>query len=149
MTLIVYNKNKISEMKTMEGCEINPRSRIVEFKCGESKYEVATVHLASGDDPKNFVERLQETEDLFKNYTVKDCSFIAGDFNEKLNKESKLLNKFKELGFVINEDMYKKLEEFTCDKMRSALQYQVNKMKKADKSTKDAILGKTPINLDS
>jgi len=41
------------------------------------------------------------------------------------------------------------LEEFTCDKMRSALQYQVNKMKKADKSTKDAILGKSPINLET
>jgi len=33
--------------------------------------------------------------------------------------------------------------------MRSALQYQVNKMKKADKSTKDAILGKNIINLNS
>lgn len=66
---------------------------------------MATVHLASGDDPKNFEERMRETTDLFKDYKVNDSSFICGDFNEKLNNQSKLLNKYKELGFTINEEM--------------------------------------------
>lgn len=83
---------------------------------------MASIHLASGDDPKNHDERMEEINNLFKTYKVNESSYICGDFNEKLNKESKLLNKLKSLGFKINEEMYKRLEEFTCDKMRSALQ---------------------------
>jgi len=48
---------------------------------------------------------MKETEGLFANYKVNDCSFICGDFNEKLNKESKLLNLLKTLGFSVNEEM--------------------------------------------
>lgn len=48
---------------------------------------------------------MDETQGLFKDYTVKDCSFICGDFNEKLNKDSKLLKLLIDKGFTINEEM--------------------------------------------
>lgn len=102
---------------------------------------MATVHHTAGDKPINHTERMKETDELFKDYEVKQGCFITGDFNEHLNKESPLLKKYIEIGFSVNESMIKILEDNTCDKMRSSLQYQVNKMKKADKSTKDAILG--------
>lgn len=46
--------------------------------------------------------------------------------------------------------MQKKLDdEKTCDKMRSGLQYQINKMRLEDKSTKDAIIGKIELDLNN
>lgn len=119
----------------------------MKFNCNGKDYEVGCIHLTSGDKKPNFIERMKETKQLFTEYTVKDCSFIAGDFNEPLTKDSELLRAFIEAKFKVNEEMWKKLEENTCDKMRSALQYQVNKMKKADRSTKDAILGSEKANI--
>jgi hypothetical protein len=56
----------------------------------------------------------------------------------------------KEVGFVIEDDLQDKLDkEATCDKMRSSLQFQINKMRKVDKSTKDAIIGKKPVDLST
>lgn len=54
---------------------------------------MATVHLTAGDKPNNHTERMEETDKLFKDYEVKQGCFIAGDFNEHLNKESPLLQK--------------------------------------------------------
>ena len=45
--------------------------------------------------------------------------------------------------------MLSKLSEFpTVSKMRSALQYQFNKIRKNDNSTKDAIFGKDKLDLN-
>jgi len=65
----------------------------VEFYYNGNKFEVATVHLTAGDKPNNHTERMEETDKLFKDYEVKQGCFIAGDFNEHLNKESPLLQK--------------------------------------------------------
>lgn len=52
-----------------------------------------------------------------------DKTYICGDFNEEMHKDS-AINKFlTEKKFKISDDLQKKLnEEKTCDKMRSGLQ---------------------------
>jgi len=54
---------------------------------------------------------------------VSEKTYICGDFNEEMHKDS-AINKFlKEKGFKISEELQKKLnDEKTCDKMRSGLQ---------------------------
>lgn len=47
----------------------------------------------------------------------------------------------------MSEAMFDRLQEHTCDKMRSCLQFQINKMKKPDQSTKDAIFGNVQVDL--
>lgn len=43
--------------------------------------------------------------------------------------------------FYIGETEKNRLNTITCDKMRSCAQFQVNKMRFPDQSTKDVILG--------
>ena len=54
-------------MTTIKDTEINLRSRFVKFKCGENEFEVGTVHLAAGDNEKDFTERINELTKLFEN----------------------------------------------------------------------------------
>lgn len=67
-----------------------------------------------------------------------------------MTKDSQIIKFLKEKGFTISDDLQLKLDsEFTCDKMRSGLQYQINKMRKKDVSTKDAIIGKNELDLST
>jgi len=43
--------------------------------------------------------------------------------------------------FIINDGELDCYREFTCEKMRSAAQFQINKIGKLDQSTKDIIVG--------
>lgn len=54
----------------------------------------------------------------------------------------------KEFDFQVDNDMLEKLKEVpTVSKMRSALQYQHNKIRIFDKGTKDAVFGKPQVKL--
>lgn len=124
------------------------RNRFVQFQCGGKQFEVGTVHLAAGDDSKDFNLRIEELNSLFKDYTVQDNTYICGDFNETLNKESGVVKLLREKGLTIDEEMLNKFQEVaTCEKMKSCLQFQINEMRKVEKSTKDAIIGKNPVEL--
>jgi len=92
---------------------------------------------------------LSELNTLFDGYTVGENSYICGDLNENLNKTSKVIQLLTSKGFTISEPMFKRLEDYTCDKMRSAMQFQINKMRMKDQSTKDIIFGKKEIELEN
>jgi len=67
---------------------------------------------------------------------------MTGDFNEDLDKNKGVLKVLCDKGFLIDN---KRLEVFTCDKMRSSIQFQINKMRFPDQSTKDIIISTKPI----
>jgi len=116
----------------------------VKFNAVGLDYELAVCHLSSGDSE---AERLNELTILFDGYTVGENSYICGDLNEHLNESSKVIKLLTSKGFTVSDSMFKRLEDFTCDKMRSAMQFQINKMRVKDQSTKDIILGQKEIDL--
>lgn len=62
MTVCIYDKNKIKDISTIVGTEINTRSRFVKFNIEGTEFEVGTLHLASGEAHQ---ERKDELDKLF------------------------------------------------------------------------------------
>lgn len=61
--------------------------------------------------------------------------------NEHIQDNTELVNLLRKFNFKITDEELNCFKTYTCVKMRSAAQYQINKIGKMDKSTKDVIVG--------
>jgi len=119
---------------------VDDRVKLVRIESGSSVLHLAQCHLTAGPEYGN--KRIEEINKLssFLNKTM-DNVYICGDFNEDLIPEKGILKLLIDKSFTVQEEERKRLMICTCDKMRSAVQYQINKMRYPDKSTKDAFFG--------
>lgn len=125
------------------------RRRVFKFSGGNIKFTIAGVHLKSGDHKNDQAARLRDLNEVMQFIGNGDSRFVVcGNFNEHLYQDSNIVKKLQEKGLKIGEKMQHMLNTvFTVYKQRSAMQYQVAKMSKEDKSTKDAVFGCTDLDL--
>jgi len=145
---MVYDHSKVQDVATVDALQ-DPRRRVFEFSRDNVKITVAGVHLKSGDHKNDSAARLRDLGEVLKYNAQGDRRFyICGNFNEHLQAESLIIKCLKDNGLQIGESLQEMLDSVsTVAKQRSALQYQVAKMNKEDKSTKDAVFGSVALDL--
>lgn len=86
------------------------------------EFYIAQINLTSGSKLRN--ERLREVKDIMSILNVNENKnqFICGNFNEHLEEGTKLINLLKDHHFLIENEELERLNEYSCDKIRSAAQ---------------------------
>lgn len=85
------------------------------------------MHLQAGQEFES--ERIEQTTQIYKKleslHTDNSTQMVCGDFNEDLrDKNSQMMKLLKSFKFKVKDSF---LEMISVDKMRSCMQYQLNK----------------------